>query len=68
MALSADSWLRIYYADPTCGGTGSVATGVVKQACPDCQGSGLNEQRIAEDTPEGVIPTWVLEQRTIHNG
>lgn len=65
MALSADSWLRAKYSDATCGGIGSVATGVIKQVCPDCRGSGLDERRITEDTAKGIIPRWVIEQRAI---
>jgi hypothetical protein len=65
MAISADTWLLVRYPDPTCGGTGSVSTGVVnKQSCPDCKGSRLNEKRVAEDTGRGLIPDWVLQQRT----
>lgn len=65
MAISADTWLLIRYPDPTCGGDGKVSVGLVSdQTCPDCQGSGLNEKKIARDTSANLIPTWVLEQRT----
>jgi DnaJ-class molecular chaperone len=65
MAISADTWLVIRYSDATCGGTGTIATGIIaKQQCPDCHGSGLDERRIADDTAKGLIPKWVLEQRT----
>jgi hypothetical protein len=65
MALSADTWLKIRYPDATCGGEGSVSVGIIKQQCPDCRGTGLNERRIEEDTAKSLIPTWVLEQRTL---
>lgn len=64
MALNADTWLLFRYADATCGGNGTIAVGIVKQACPDCLGSGLDERRIVEDTAKGIIPAWVTEQRT----
>lgn len=65
MAISADTWLLIRYPDTTCGGTGYVAVNIQsRQLCPDCLGSGLDERRIADDTTKGLIPTWVLEQRT----
>lgn len=65
MAISADTWLVIRYPDTTCGGTGSIAVNLTaKQQCPDCKGSGLDERRIADDTAKGLIPKWVLEQRT----
>lgn len=65
MAVSADTWLLIRYPDTTCGGTGSIAVSLVqKQQCPDCKGSGLNEAQIIADTAKGLIPKWVLEQRT----
>lgn len=65
MALSADNWLRIRYPDSTCGGVGSIAVGIIKQQCPDCRGTGLDERRIVDDTAKGLIPKWVLEQRTL---
>lgn len=65
MAISADTWLLIRYPDPTCGGTGGVSVNIADQKCPDCGGTGLNEQAIAQDIGRGVIPDWVLQQRTI---
>lgn len=65
MAISADTWLLLRYSDTTCGGTGYIAVSLAqRQLCPDCRGSGLNERRITEDTAKGLIPKWVLEQRT----
>lgn len=65
MAISADTWLVIRYPDATCGGTGFIAVSLApRQLCPDCQGSGLDERRITEETARGQIPKWVLEQRT----
>lgn len=64
MPLSADNWLKQRYADPTCGGDGQVNVGIVKQQCPDCRGTGLDERKIAEDEARGAIPAWVLQQRT----
>jgi hypothetical protein len=63
MALNADNWLLIRYADSTCGGTGTLNVNIVKQQCPDCKGTGLDERRITDDTAKGLIPKWVLEQR-----
>jgi DnaJ-class molecular chaperone len=65
MTLSADGWLKVRYPDPTCGGDGQVSVNLVTQQCPDCKGKGLDERRIAEDTGKGLIPKWVLEQRTV---
>lgn len=65
MAISADNWLLTRYPDTTCGGVGTINVNLVKQRCPDCEGTGLNERRIAEDTGKGLIPQWVLDQRTI---
>lgn len=65
MAISADTWLVMLYADPTCGGTGYIAISLVPRSqCPDCRGSGLDEKRIQADEARGLIPKWVLEQRT----
>lgn len=65
MAINADTWLVVRYPDATCGGTGFVAVSLAShQLCPDCKGSGLDEKRIVEDTAKGLIPKWVLEQRT----
>jgi DnaJ-class molecular chaperone len=66
MTLSADTWLKMRYPDTTCGGSGTVAVGIVKQQCPDCKGTGLDERRIIEDTAKNLIPKWVLEQRTLN--
>lgn len=63
MAISANIWLRMRYADATCGGTGLVSAGVTTDRCPDCKGTGLDENRIAQDTQRDLIPKWVLEQR-----
>ena len=65
MALNADTWLKIRYPDATCGGEGTVNVGIIKQKCPDCNGTGLDERRIADDTAKNQIPQWVLDQRTI---
>lgn len=65
MPVSADTWLKIRYSDATCGGTGSVNTGIIKQQCPDCRGTGLDEKRIEAETAKGMVPQWVIEQRTI---
>lgn len=62
MALSANVWLKMRYADPTCGGRGSISAGVSTERCPDCKGSGFNEARIELDAAAGLIPQWVLEQ------
>jgi hypothetical protein len=65
MALNADNWLKLRYPDSTCGGTGTINVGIIKQQCPDCRGTGLDEQRIRDDTDKSLIPAWVLEQRTL---
>ena len=65
MALSADTWLKLRYPDSTCGGSGSVAIGILKQQCPDCRGTGLDERRIADDIGRSLIPQWVIDQRTL---
>jgi predicted Zn-ribbon and HTH transcriptional regulator len=65
MVVSADTWLVIRYPDATCGGTGYVAVSLTPRSqCPDCRGSGLDERRIQADSAKGLIPKWVLEQRT----
>lgn len=65
MTLTADSWLKIRYPDATCGGEGTINVGLIKQQCPDCRGTGLDERRIADDTAKGLIPQWVLDNRTL---
>jgi hypothetical protein len=42
-----------------------VNTGIIKQQCPDCRGTGLDEKRIEAETAKGMVPQWVIEQRTI---
>lgn len=65
MAINADAWLLVRYPDPTCGGTGSLSTGLAdSQQCPDCRGSRLNQAKVDEAIGRGLVPDWVLQQRT----
>jgi hypothetical protein len=65
MHLSCAQSMGAMEDDSTCGGAGTVNIGIVKQQCPDCRGTGLDEQRIHDDTDKGLIPAWVIEQRTL---